>query len=144
MIRYKSGLNGYVYGFSVDYNTTDASDIVDIHKYSMKKKQHTIMFKVIKQALIALLSFSGSLAHQAKVSEGTECVSLNNESCIARPKLNELNQEELFYYPHMVRLDRYSGSCNSLDDLSSGVCILNKIRYNAFDLITKISYSMKL
>ena len=63
------------------------------------------MFKVIKQALIALLSFSGSLAHQAKVSECTECVSLNNESCIARPKLNELNQEELFYYPHMVRLD---------------------------------------
>ena len=32
-----TGLNGYVYDFSVDYNATDVDDIKDIHKYSMKK-----------------------------------------------------------------------------------------------------------
>ena len=31
----KTGLNGYVYDFSVDYDTVD--DILDIHKYLMKK-----------------------------------------------------------------------------------------------------------
>ena len=30
-------LNGYVYGFSVDYNSNDKSDIVNIHKYLMTK-----------------------------------------------------------------------------------------------------------
>ena len=30
-------LNEYAYDFSVDYNTIDVSDIVDIHKYFMKK-----------------------------------------------------------------------------------------------------------
>ena len=34
----KSGFNGYVYDFSVDYDATDIDDIVDIHKYLMKKK----------------------------------------------------------------------------------------------------------
>ena len=32
----KTGFNGYVYDFSVDYDPTDVSDIVDIHKYLMK------------------------------------------------------------------------------------------------------------
>ena len=34
----KTGFNGYVYDFSVDYNATDIDDIEDIHKYLMKKK----------------------------------------------------------------------------------------------------------
>ena len=33
----KTGFNGYVYVFSVDYDATDVDDIVDIHKYLMKK-----------------------------------------------------------------------------------------------------------
>ena len=32
----KTGFNGYVYVFSVDYDATDVDDIVDIHKYLMK------------------------------------------------------------------------------------------------------------
>ena len=34
----KTGFNGYVYGFSVDYDATDVDDIKDTHKYLMKKK----------------------------------------------------------------------------------------------------------
>ena len=34
----KTGFNGYVYDFSVDYDATDIDDIKDIHKYLMKKK----------------------------------------------------------------------------------------------------------
>ena len=33
----KTGFNGYVYDFSVDYDATDIDDIKDIHKYLMKK-----------------------------------------------------------------------------------------------------------
>ena len=33
----RTGFNGYVYDFSVDYDATDVDDIVDIHKYLMKK-----------------------------------------------------------------------------------------------------------
>ena len=33
----KMGFNGYVYDFSVDYDSTDVDDIKDIHKYLMKK-----------------------------------------------------------------------------------------------------------
>ena len=33
----KTGFNGYVYDFSVDYDSTDVDDIKDIHKYLIKK-----------------------------------------------------------------------------------------------------------
>ena len=33
----KTGLNDYVYNFSVDYDATDVDDMLDIHKYLMKK-----------------------------------------------------------------------------------------------------------
>ena len=33
----KTGFNGYVYDFSVDYDATDVDDIKDIHKYLIKK-----------------------------------------------------------------------------------------------------------
>ena len=33
----KKGFNGYVYDFSVDYDTADVDDIKDIHKYLVKK-----------------------------------------------------------------------------------------------------------
>ena len=32
-----TGLNGYVYDFSVDYDTIAVDDIKDLHKYLMKK-----------------------------------------------------------------------------------------------------------
>ena len=33
----KTGLNGYIYDFSVDYDAILVDDILDIHKYLMKK-----------------------------------------------------------------------------------------------------------
>ena len=33
----ETGLNGFVYDFYVDYKNSDTSDIINIHKYSIKK-----------------------------------------------------------------------------------------------------------
>ena len=33
-----TALDGYFYDFSVDYNTIDVSDIIDVHKSLMKKQ----------------------------------------------------------------------------------------------------------
>ena len=33
----KTGFNGYIYDFSVDYDSIEVSDIQDIHKYLMEK-----------------------------------------------------------------------------------------------------------
>ena len=35
----RTGFNGYIYDFSVNYDSTDVDDIKDIHKYLMKKNR---------------------------------------------------------------------------------------------------------
>ena len=49
----KTGLNGYVYDFYVDYNTIDVSDIADIHKYFLKTS-YKIILTFIKQVFIVI------------------------------------------------------------------------------------------
>ena len=53
----KTELNGYLNDFCVDYSTTEVNNIVDIHKYFMKKTWYRIMFNFVKQAFISLLGF---------------------------------------------------------------------------------------
>ena len=62
------------------------------------------MFSFIKQIFLVFLSFSSSLA--------TKCVSLNNEPCMARPTLLDLNSVESKYFSFMISLDKCTGSCN--------------------------------
>ena len=70
------------------------------------------MFSVIKQVFIILLSFSSSLA--------TKCVSLNDEPCIVRSTIIDLNPVELKCYPLIISLDKCNGSCNVL---SPKICV---------------------
>ena len=54
---------------------------------------------------------------------------------------NEFNQE-FYYYPFAVKLDRCVGSCNTLNDLSNKVCIPNKtedINLSMFNMIKGIN-----
>ena len=44
---------------------------------------------------IVLLSFISSLARKAKVSDQTKCLFLNDETCMVRPTLIDMNPAEL-------------------------------------------------
>ena len=64
------------------------------------------MFSLIKEVFVVLLSFSVSLA--------TKCLFLNDEPCMVRPTLINMNPIELKYYPFMISLNKCTGSCNIL------------------------------
>ena len=63
------------------------------------------MPSLIKQVFIVLLSFSSSLARNR-----TKCLFLDDELCMVRPTLIDLNTVELKYYPFFISLDKYTGS----------------------------------
>ena len=80
------------------------------------------MFWFIKQVVIELLSFGGSLA--------TKCVSLNSiEPCITRLTLIDLNPVELNYYPFMISLDKCNGSCMMLMIIAKNMCSYQNKRH---------------
>ena len=54
------------------------------------------------------------------VALATKYLFLNDETCIVRPTLIDLNPVELKYYPFMISLDNFSGNCNLL---SPKICV---------------------
>ena len=59
---------------------------------------------------------------------------------------NEYNQE-LHYYPYTLELERFVGSCNTLNDLSNEVIVPNKtkdLNLSVFNMITGINESKTL
>ena len=54
-------------------------------------------------------------------------------------RANEYSQE-LHYFPFAVKLDRFVGSCNTINDLFNKVCVPNKmedLNIHVFNMITR-------
>ena len=95
------------------------------------------MFELIKKIFTALLPGIVS------TSNHTKSISLSNLKCMNQPIFiylhpNEYSQE-FHYYLFAVKLDRCVGSCNTLNDLSTKVCVPNKtddLNLSVFNMIT--------
>ena len=98
------------------------------------------MFGLINKILIRLLT------GLVNGSNHTKCVSLSNQKRMTEPTLINLHpneySQEFHYNPFAVKLDRCVGSCNTLNDLSNKVCVLNKtedLNLSMFNMITGIN-----
>ena len=93
------------------------------------------MFGLIKKIIVELLTILVNGFNHTKY------VLLRNQKCMIQSTLINLHPNEysqkLHYYPSAVELDRYDESCNTLNDLSNKVCILNQTKYNKISSKTK-------
>ena len=87
------------------------------------------MLGIIKEMFIVLLT---SIVN---ASNHTKCVLLSNKKCEIQPTLINLHpneySREFHYYPFAIKLDRYAGNCNTINDLSNKVCVPNKTRFKS-------------
>ena len=89
------------------------------------------MCSLTKQVFILLLSFSSSLACNQRKS-----LFLDDEPCMVRSTIIDMNPVELKYYTFMVSLNKSTGSYNVL---SPKICVpkdTKDINVNAFSTIT--------
>ena len=103
------------------------------------------MFGLIKKIFIGLL------ISVVNASNHTKYISLSNQRSMIQPTLINLNpnqySQEFHYYPFAVKLDRCFGSCNTLNNLSNIVFVLNKTRdlnLRVVNMITGINASKTL
>ena len=72
-----------------------------------------------------------------------ECVSVVNQKCMPRPKILNVHEGigEALFYPYNVLVNKCSGSCDTLDNPMSKLCVPKIIKnvnmkvYNFFDEI---------
>ena len=76
-----------------------------------------------------LINLAISLFNVLKVNS-LECLSLMNQKCMPRPKILNLNEGigEAFFYLYNVLVNKCSGSCDTLDNPMSKICVRKIIK----------------
>ena len=57
-----------------------------------------------------------------------ECVSMNNQECKMRTEIINLNTNEPMFYPYSIKINRYKGSCNTINTHMLKYVNLTKLR----------------
>ena len=63
-------------------------------------------------------------------TKALECVSVVNQKCMPRPKILDVNEGvgEALFYPYNVLVNKCSGSCNTLNNPMTKLCVPNVIK----------------
>ena len=123
----KTGLFGYVYDFSVEYNAISVDDIRNIHKYLMVKnnivQNVTIIILCIKIFWFKCIDKMGRFI----------------KSKMVRSKIIEMNKN---YYPFKIFVNKCLGSCNTINNPFAKTCIAKTVKnlnVRIINLLTRIN-----
>ena len=84
------------------------------------------MYDTYKMKIISLLIRLFSIIK----TKSLECVSVVNQKCMPRPKILDVNEGvyEALFYLYNVQVNKWSGSCDTLDNPMSKICVPHVIK----------------
>ena len=93
-----------------------------------------------------LISLAVSLFSTLKINV-LECISMINQECKARPIIIDVNNNEPVFYPYSIKVNKCSGSCNTINDPFAKLCvpdIAKNINVKIFNLMSKINETRQI
>ena len=80
-------------------------------------------------------------------TKALECVSVANQECMARPKIIDVNENEIVFYPLSIKVNKCRGNCNNINDPMAKLCvpdIIKDMNIKVFDMIARINETRKI
>ena len=74
-----------------------------------------------------------------------KCALMNNQECKIR--LININSNEPIFYPYIIKVNKCSGSCNSINDPYAKLCgpdVVKNINVKVFNLMSKTNETRHL
>ena len=92
---------------------------------------------------MCLINLTISLFSILKVNT-LECLSVINRECMSRPKILDVNERicEALFYPYNVLVNKFSGSCNTLDNPMSKISIpkvIKNVNIKVYNFLMKLN-----
>ena len=91
------------------------------------------MFRFIKEIFISALVYFGNLSGVNLL----KCVSLKNQECKVRPEIVSINSNDPIFYPFGIKVNKYSGNCNSINDPYAKICVPDTVKGKVFNLMSQ-------
>ena len=83
------------------------------------------MFKFIKKSFFTAMTV---LNFDLSNVNSLECVSMNNQECKIRTEIINLNTNEPLLYPYSIKINKFKGSCNTINDPYAKLCLPDNIK----------------
>ena len=67
-------------------------------------------------------------------------ISMNNRACKTRPQIVNVNSNNPIFYPFSIKISKFSGTCNDINDLYSTICVpdvLKILNIKEFNLMSR-------
>ena len=72
---------------------------------------------------------------------------MSNQECKVSPKIINVNNNEPVFYPYSIKIIKFSGSCNNINDPYAKLCvpdIIKNINVKVFNLMSRINETRQL
>ena len=92
------------------------------------------IFSFVKKVLVL------GLTVLSNVTNALKCLSMNNQPCIIRPEIININSNNPIFYPFSVKINRCSGNCNNINDPYARICvpdIVKNLNVKVFNLMSR-------
>ena len=96
--------------------------------------------------MVLIISLLSNLFGAIKVN-ALKCVSVVNEKCMARPKIIDTNANKPVFYPLSVKVNKCSGSCNTINDPIAKLCmpdVVKDLNLKVFNMLARINETRKV
>ena len=80
-------------------------------------------------------------------TKALECVSVVNQKYMARPKIIDINKNELVFYLLSIKINKCSGNCNNINDPMAKLCvpdIVKNMNVKVFYMLARINETRKI
>ena len=80
-------------------------------------------------------------------TKALECVSVTNQECMAKPKIIDVNKNEIVFYPLSIKANKCSGNCNNINDPIAKLCVVDIIKnmnIKVFNMLARINETRKI
>ena len=92
------------------------------------------LFRFIKKVLFLGLTILSSFTY------ALNCISMKNQECKIRPEIIDINSHNPIFYPFSIKINKYSGSCNKINNPYPKSCIpdvIKDLNVNVFNLMSR-------
>ena len=76
----------------------------------------------------------------SSITGALNCVSINNQECKLRPKIVDVSSNNPIFYPFIVKINKCSGNCNTINDPYARICvpdIVKNLNVKVFNLMSR-------
>ena len=81
------------------------------------------VFSFVKKVLVLGLTILSS-----SMTGALNCVSMNNQEYKVRPKISDINSNNPMFYPFSIKINKYSGHCNNINDPYAKICVPDTVK----------------